>query len=123
MPTFIKALGIVVAALSFSVGASQAAGRGGTASGWHAAGWRGSGFRQGYRGHPFGGGYYSGYYGGVVADDSAPDVDIQPVYVGPTQPSAPLVAPVLSLSCKHSVENVTVPSEAGAVRQIRITRC
>lgn len=122
MSTFITEMGIVVAALAFSAAGSQAAGHGGTASGWHAAGWLGSGFRPGHRGHRFGRRYDGGFYGGV-ADDSAPDIDVQPVYVGPAQPTVPLVAPTLALSCQRSVETVMVPSEAGAVRQIRITRC
>ncbi len=104
---------------------AMAAGRGG--------GGGGHGFGGGYRGHGYGGGYGRGYghhdrYGrgyGLYWNpyygydygptDAFGDVTsaTPPVRFVPEPPRAPII-------CK---ETVTVPSEDGGTRQIRIIRC
>jgi hypothetical protein len=48
-----------------------------------------------------------------------------PVYVdgGPPDVAATPVAPPRVLNCQRRAETVTVPSEYGGVREIRVTRC
>jgi hypothetical protein len=44
-------------------------------------------------------------------------------YVSTPQMLGPLIAPSLAVSCHHSRETVTVPSEEGGAREISVTRC
>jgi hypothetical protein len=64
--------------------------------------------------------YGYGYGGGVVATYSSDDV------VGsvplPLLPD-PVIPPPPPLTCKHSLQTLTVPSEEGGTREIAIRRC
>ena len=88
-------------------------------------------FRHNHRAHlPYGDFGYLPYGGFTGADMSAyytPDAYsyfVDPIaffsLFGPQGNARPLSVPV---SCKHSVETKTVPSEEGGERKITITRC
>jgi hypothetical protein len=63
---------------------------------------------------------YGGFYGGYVA--TSPDGSEAVSYVMPERVIyVPL--PPQALTCKHSVEKVTVPSSLGGTREITVTRC
>ena len=80
-------------------------------------------------------GQYGGYgylpYGGFVGADSSDyyTPDYSNYYIDPISAFAtlhlldPVIPPPRSLSCKHSQEIKTVPSEDGGERKITITRC
>jgi hypothetical protein len=59
-------------------------------------------------------------YGGYYA--VPPDVPQTVTYVTPER-IVFVPEPPRALSCKHSVEKVTVPAEAGGMREITVTRC
>ena len=60
-------------------------------------------------------------HSGLVADYALGD---EPVgFVSTSQPLSPVISPSTALSCHHSQEIITVPSEDGGDRQIKITRC
>jgi len=62
-----------------------------------------------------------GPYGSVVTDYA---YDVEPVADASTlQSLGPVIPATFALSCHHSEETVTVPSEDGGERQIRIKRC
>ena len=123
-----------VLALAINVGAAEATGHGvggrHGVGGWHGIGgrhgihgfhgirgWHGSGNRGRY----YGGGYYGGY--GVAYYDT-PNYSNEPVdSVSLLQPLGPVIPATFALSCRHNQEIVTVPSENGGDRQIKITRC
>lgn len=74
--------------------------------------------RRAFRRAPFGGfvaaywpGFYPGYDIGVIADGP------------PSQRLDPYLPPAAGLSCHHSRETVTVPSENGGERKISVARC
>jgi hypothetical protein len=119
MSKFAKGLGVVVLALVINVGTAEAVGHGGRGghggAGWHGSvGWHGSGHRGRY--------YAGGYYGGGYYD--TPNYYIEPVAdVSTSQPLSPVIPPSFDLGCHHSQEIITVPSEDGGNRQIKITRC
>jgi hypothetical protein len=62
-------------------------------------------------------------YGGVI--EAYPFGGyVSPVsVVAAAPPMTPLIAPVFGLTCHHSQQIVTVPSEDGGERKITITRC
>lgn len=83
-----------------------AAGRGG----------RGHGFSGGYRGHGYGLNWYPYYgydYGPTDEFSEVTSATPSPVWLAPEPARAPII-------CR---ETVTVPSEDGGTRQIRIIRC
>jgi hypothetical protein len=94
------------------------------------------GYRGDYHGRYYSSDYYgggSGYYGGGLLG-AAYYYYPSPYYYSDLSYGAtgdmpvleiPDAAPALPsvLSCRHSQETVTVPSEEGGTRQIRITRC
>jgi hypothetical protein len=65
-----------------------------------------------YRGYPLFGGF-------------APSTPYYPPYIERTSlaVSVPPPEPPYALTCQHSVQTITVPSEEGGTREIRITRC
>ena len=65
---------------------------------------------------------YGGFVGEYVSDNSG--ADDFPVGAIPAAPlMLPVAPPPSPLTCKHSQEIKTVPSEDGGEKQIRITRC
>jgi len=90
----------------------------------HRHAYRHSPYRHTYRYSPFGGfglGYASNFY---TPYDYTPNYFIEPAGdVSLLQRIDPYIPPPPPLSCHHSQETVTVPSEDGGDRQIRITRC
>jgi hypothetical protein len=93
-----RALG-VAAALVTTVGAASAAHHG---------------FHHGHGFWPYGGVIEAYPLGGL---SSPVNVALAPL------PMTPVVAPKLALTCQHSQQIVTVPSEDGGERKIVITRC
>ena len=90
--------------------------------GWHPSHIVGSTFFSSssfrYRHGSFG--YYP--YGGLVVADEA--IGVEPVVnVSAPQPLGPVILPSYVLSCHHSQEIKTVPSEEGGTREITIRRC
>ena len=59
---------------------------------------------------------------GLIVADYANGVE-PVVNVSASQSLGPVVPPSFALSCHHSVETVTVPSEEGGIREITIRRC
>jgi hypothetical protein len=88
-------------------------------------------YGRGAYGHlPFGGYAYFPYGGFVGADlSSYYPADYSNYYIDPIGAFStlhlpdPVMPPPPPLSCHHSVETKTVPSEDGGERQITITRC
>ena len=87
--------------------------------------------RYGHRAYGQHGGYGYLPYGGFV-EANLPDYytpDYSNYYIDPISAFAtlhlldPVIPPPRSLSCKHSQEIKTVPSEDGGERKITITRC
>jgi hypothetical protein len=86
--------------------------------------------RYGHRAYGQYGGYGYFPYGGFV-EANLPDYtpDYSNYYIDPISAFAtlhlldPVIPPPRSLSCKHSQEIKTVPSEDGGERKITITRC
>ena len=83
---------------------------------------------KGFGGHGFHGARhhtpafaYSPYGGFVGTDQGMGGAPV--VNVSAPQPVGPLVSPTFVLQCHHSVETVTVPSEEGGTREIKISRC
>jgi hypothetical protein len=75
----------------------------------------GFGHHQHHRGlAPFGGVIANYPLGGTIEPDSVAPAPIQVIQV---------VAPLPALSCQHSQQTVTVPSDGGGERKITITRC
>ena len=66
-------------------------------------------------------GYWPFYGGGIVAVPPYADVNAVNYVQPPTIVYVPL--PPQALTCHHSVETVTVPSESGGTRAISVTRC
>jgi hypothetical protein len=63
---------------------------------------------------------YDGFYGGYIATSSDGPGAVS--YVIPERVIyVPL--PPQALTCKHSVEKVSVPAEGGGMREITVTRC
>lgn len=123
-------ISVCALALVVCVGTASAAGRGhaggrhggghgigGHALGAHHGGLRHGGLRRGGRLNR----YFPGYYGGYVV---IPNTYVNRVEAEPLpSPPPPLVPPTFGLSCRHSQQIVTVPSEEGGKRRITITRC
>lgn len=65
-------------------------------------------------------GYYP--YGGLVVANYANGVELANDVSMP-QALGPLIPAAFVMSCHHSVETVTVPSERGGTREITIRRC
>jgi|SRR5271169_980863 len=73
-------------------------------------------------------GNWPGYGGGVGYGGGFGYGQPDGAFDAPALASYPMPAPVAPMiqsapSCQHSVETVTVPSEEGGTRQIRIERC
>jgi hypothetical protein len=76
---------------------------------------------KGFGGHSHHHGFGHWLYGGTVADYALGDETVGVVStlrsLGPVAPQS------VALSCHHSLEIKTVPSEDGGTRAITITRC